>query len=59
MNSDELRETTLDPNKRVLYLVTIDDAKRMEETLNILMDDDSDLRKDFYIENSELCDIID
>jgi len=55
MNSDQLRETTLDLEKRVLYRVTINDAEKMINMLNILMDDDSDLRKEFYINNSELC----
>ena len=58
MNSDQLRETTLDPEKRLLYRVTIKDADKMMEMLNILMDDDSDLRKEFYLKNSELCNIV-
>lgn len=58
MNSDQLRETTLDPEKRLLYRVTIKDAEKMMEMLNILMDDDSDLRKEFYLKNSELCNIV-
>ena len=58
MNSDQLRETTLDLEKRVLYRVTINDAEKMINMLNILMDDDSDLRKEFYINNSELCNIV-
>ena len=58
MNSDQLRETTLDLEKRVLYKVTINDAEKMINMLNILMDDDSDLRKEFYINNSELCNIV-
>ena len=39
MNSDQLRETTLDLEKRVLYRVTINDAEKMINMLNILMDD--------------------
>lgn len=58
MNSDQLRETTLDLEKRVLYRVTINEAEKMIEMLNVLMDDDSDLRKEFYINNSELCNIV-
>ena len=58
MNSDQLRETTLDLEKRVLYRVTINEAEKMIEMLDILMDDDSDLRKEFYINNSELCNIV-
>lgn len=58
MNSDQLRETTLDLEKRVLYRVTVNDAEKMIDMLNILMDDDSDLRKEFYLNNSELCNIV-
>lgn len=58
MSPQQLRETTLDPNTRVLYRVTIEDAEEMEKYLNILMDEDSDLRKEFYIQNSELCNIV-
>lgn len=58
MNSDQLRETTLDPNKRVLYKVTINDCDKMIKMLDILMDEDSDLRKEFYLQNSELCNIV-
>lgn len=58
MSSTQLRETTLDPKTRTLFQVTLEDAENMEKYLNILMDEDSNLRKEFYIENSELCNIV-
>ncbi len=47
MNADELWETTMDPARRVLKLVTIDDAAEADRTFDILMGTDVPSRKTF------------
>ena len=47
MNPSELYETTMDPAKRNLIQVTIDDAKEAEKQVNELMGKDADFRKAF------------
>ena len=40
MNSEELWETTLDPNRRVLLRVTLLDAAEAERMFSVLMGED-------------------
>lgn len=47
MNAEELWETTMDPTRRVLKLVTIDDAADADRTFDILMGTDVPSRKTF------------
>jgi len=47
MNAEELRETTMDPARRVLKLVTIEDATDADRTFDILMGTDVPSRKTF------------
>ncbi len=47
MNAEQLWETTLDPNKRNLIQVTIDDAAEAEKIVTTLMGDDIDARKNY------------
>ena len=47
MNAEELWETTMDPARRVLKLVTIDDAAEADRTFDILMGTDVPSRKTF------------
>lgn len=51
MNSDQLWETTMDPKNRLLIKVSIEDAILAERQVNILMGDNSSLRKDWINEN--------
>lgn len=41
MDADELKETTLDVEKRNLYRVTIEDVERAKEAMNNFMDSNS------------------
>ena len=47
MNPDQLFETTMDPEKRTLIQVTIDDAAEAEKMVVTLMGDDIEARKDY------------
>ena len=47
MNAEQLWETTLDPEKRSLIQVTIDDAAEAEKMVTTLMGDDIEARKKY------------
>ena len=47
MNGEELWDTTLDPTKRTLLQVTLDDATKADEMFRMLMGDKVEGRKDF------------
>jgi DNA gyrase subunit B len=53
MNSDELWETTMDPKKRILKQVTIDDAREADRIFDILMGTDVPSRKSFIQSNAK------
>lgn len=47
MNPDQLRDTTMDPEKREIIKVTIDDATEAEKMVVTLMGDDIEARKEY------------
>ena len=47
MNSEELWETTLDPNKRVLMRITLQEAGEAERMFSVLMGEDVERRRQF------------
>jgi DNA gyrase subunit B len=47
MNSDQLWETTLDPSKRVLLRVTLEEAGEAERLFSVLMGEDVERRRQF------------
>lgn len=53
MNADELWETTMDPQKRVLLQVTVEDARDADKTFDILMGTDVASRKSFIQSNAK------
>ncbi len=52
MNSEQLWETTMNPEKRVLKKITITDAENAERLFTVLMGLDVDLRRKFLVEHS-------
>ena len=52
MSADQLWETTMDPNRRTLVQVTIEDAATAEMLVSTLMGDAIDLRRQYIIENA-------
>ncbi len=57
MNPSELWETTMDPKRRVLKRVTVDDAQAADTIFDILMGTDVPARKNFIQSNARLATI--
>ncbi|NOY11964.1 MAG: DNA topoisomerase (ATP-hydrolyzing) subunit B [Archaeoglobi archaeon] len=53
MNPEQLWETTMNPQNRILIKVTIEDASMAEELITILMGEDVEDRRKFIIEHSK------
>jgi DNA gyrase subunit B len=52
MNADELWETTMDPQRRVLLQITLDDAAQADEMFSVLMGEDVESRRNFIQRNA-------
>lgn len=57
MNSDELWETTMDPARRILKQVTVDDAIDADKTFDMLMGTDVPSRKAFIQNNAKMVEL--
>ncbi len=57
MNAEELWETTMDPARRTLKQVTVDDALEADKTFDMLMGTDVSLRKSFIQTNAKMVEL--
>jgi len=52
MNAEELWETTMDPSRRILLQITLDDAVAADELFSVLMGEDVESRRHFIQRNA-------
>jgi DNA gyrase subunit B len=53
MNAEELWDTTMNPARRVLLQVTLDDAPQADELFTVLMGEDVEARRSFITRNAK------
>ena len=53
MDAEQLWETTMDPQTRILRQLTLSDAALADELFSILMGEDVDARRGFIVRNAK------
>ncbi len=59
MDPDELRDTTMDPQKRTLVRLTVEDAAKCDQIFSLLMGDKVEPRKQFIEQNARFAENLD
>ena len=57
MNADELYETTMDKEKRILKQINIEDAAASDAVFDVLMGSEVAPRKAFIVSNAKMADL--
>ena len=57
MNAEQLWDTTMDPAKRILRQVTIENAAEADRIFSMLMGDDVPPRREFIEQNAKYANI--
>lgn len=57
MNAEELWETTMDPEKRILKQITIEDAEAADDTFTMLMGEEVPPRKKFITTHAKMAEL--
>jgi len=59
MNKEQLWETTMDPAKRTLVRISVEDAVEADRLFSLLMGDQPELRRQFIADNAKLVEELD
>jgi len=59
MDANDLAETTMDPEKRVLRQVTVEHAEEADKIISTLLGDDVPRRRDFLVEHAKVAHALD
>ena len=54
MSSEQLWQTTMNPETRTMMQITVEDAMAADETMSLLMGEKVDPRKEFIEQNAKL-----
>ncbi len=53
MNAEQLWDTTMDPLKRILFQINIEEAEEADRMFRVLMGEDVSLRKHFILTHAK------
>ena len=59
MNPEQLWETTMNPENRILQQITMEDAVEADRLFTLLMGEDPELRREFIEQNAKLVEDLD